>query len=53
MRELNYDYLKKKQWDKDILGYMGLFTNIKENNTESNLINLDLDNKSIKTSQYH
>ena len=24
MREFNYDYLRKKQWDKDILGYIGL-----------------------------
>ncbi len=24
MREFNYDNLKKKQWDKDILGYIGL-----------------------------
>lgn len=24
MREFNYNFLKKKQWDKDILGYVGL-----------------------------
>lgn len=24
MREFNYDYLRRKQWDKDILGYIGL-----------------------------
>lgn len=24
MREFSYEYLKKKQWDKDVLGYIGL-----------------------------
>ena len=24
MREFNYNFLKEKQWDKDILGYIGL-----------------------------
>ena len=29
MREFNYNFLKEKQWDKDILGYIGLIHEFK------------------------
>ena len=43
MHEFNYNFLKEKQWDKEILGYIGLIHEYKGNNNyicNKNLLNL-------------